>query len=152
MSKEIEGLVETSLNLGSLKTLEDSFTALHSIRSSVNTRKESICDKLDNLVEMLGGKIEYSGAYPGWEYRTDSPLRDTCIKVYKEQYGEEPRVEAIHAGLECGLFAGKMNDGKFDAVSIGPDMKGVHTTDESLSIPSVGRTWKYLLGILEASK
>lgn len=152
MSKEIEGLVETSLNLGSLKTLEDSFTALHSIRSSVNTRKESICDKLDNLAEMLGGKIEYSGAYPGWEYRTDSPLRDTCIKVYKEQYGEEPRVEAIHAGLECGLFAGKMNDGKFDAVSIGPDMKGVHTTDESLSIPSVGRTWKYLLGILKASK
>lgn len=152
MSKEIECLVETSLNLGSLKTLDDSFTALHSIRSSVNTRKESICDKLDNLAEILGGKIEYSGAYPGWEYRTDSPLRDTCIKVYKEQYGEEPRVEAIHAGLECGLFAGKMNDGKFDAVSIGPDMKGVHTTDESLSIPSVGRTWKYLLGILEASK
>lgn len=152
MSKEIEGLVETSLNIGVLKTLDDSFISLYSIRSSVNSRKDSICDKLDNLAEMLGGKIEYSGAYPGWEYRTDSPLRDTCVKVYKEQYGEEPRVEAIHAGLECGLFAGKMSDGKFDAVSIGPDMKGVHTTEESLSISSVGRTWKYLLGILEACK
>lgn len=152
MSKEIEGLVETSLNLGALKTLEECFTALYSVRSSVDTRKDSICDKLENLTEMLGGKIEYSGEYPGWEYRTDSPLRDTCVRVFKDQYGKEPRVEAIHAGLECGLFAGKMNDGKFDAVSIGPDMKGVHTTEEALSISSVGRTWKYLLGILEASK
>ena len=74
------------------------------------------------------------------------------VEVYKAQYGKKPKVEAIHAGLECGLFAGKMDDGRFDAVSIGPDMEGVHTTDEKLSISSVGRTWKYLLGILEACK
>lgn len=152
MSKEIEGLVETSLNLGALKTFEDKFTALYSVRSSIDTRRDNICHKLDNLAKIMGGKVEYSGAYPGWEYRSDSSLRDICVNVYKEQYKKEPRVEAIHAGLECGLFAGKMDDGNFDAVSIGPHMEGVHTSDESLSISSVERTWKYLLGILEACK
>lgn len=152
MSKEIEGLVETSLNLGALTTADDAFTALYSVRSSITSRRDNICHKLDNLASILGGTVEYTGAYPGWEYRSDSPLRDVCVEVFKEQYGKEPRVEAIHAGLECGLFAGKMDDGKFDAVSIGPDMQGVHTTDEKLSISSVERTWKYLLGILEACK
>lgn len=152
MSKEIEGLVETSLNLGALATLDDAFTAVYSVRSAITSRKDALCHKLDNLAAVLGGSVEYTGAYPGWEYRSDSALRDVCIEVFKEQYGKEPRVEAIHAGLECGLFAGKMDDGKFDAVSIGPDMQGVHTTDEKLSISSVERTWKYLLGILEACK
>ena len=152
MSKEIEGLVETSLNLGALTTLNDEITALYALRSAVETRKEYLCRRLESLAGILGGKVEYSGEYPGWEYRADSALRDTCVEVFKKQYGKEPQIEAIHAGLECGLFAGKMNDGDFDAVSIGPDMTGVHTTDEKLSIASVGRTWKYLLGVLEACK
>lgn len=152
MSKDIEGLVETSLNLGALSTFPDKVTAFYAVRSSVNTRREHLCRKLDNLAKTLGGTVEYSGEYPGWEYRADSKLREVCVEVFKAQFGREPKVEAIHAGLECGLFAGKMDDGRFDAVSIGPDMSGVHTTDEKLSISSVGRTWKYLLGILEACK
>lgn len=152
MSKEIEGLVETSLNLGALNTLEDKMTAFYAVRSAVDSRRKHLCSKLDNLAKTLGGTVEYSGEYPGWQYRADSALREVCVEVYKAQYGKEPKVEAIHAGLECGLFAGKMDDGRFDAVSIGPDMEGVHTTDEKLSISSVGRTWKYLLGILEACK
>ncbi|MBR2675153.1 MAG: aminoacyl-histidine dipeptidase [Mogibacterium sp.] len=150
MSKEIEGLVETSLNLGALNCYEEEATACYAVRSSVNSRRDYLCKKLDNLANMLGGAVEYSGEYPGWEYRADSKLRDICVEVFKSQYGREPEVKAIHAGLECGLFAGKMDDGRFDAVSIGPDMEGVHTTDEKLSISSVERTWKYLLGILEA--
>lgn len=152
MSKEIEGLVETSLNLGALTTFDDEVTVLYALRSAVETRKEYLCRRLESLAGILGGKVEYSGEYPGWEYRADSALRDTCVEVFKKQYGKEPQIEAIHAGLECGLFAGKMNDGEFDAISIGPDMTGVHTTDEKLSIASVGRTWKYLLGVLEACK
>lgn len=152
MSKDIEGLVETSLNLGALDITENELTTVYAVRSSIDSRRMHLCNKLDNLAELLGGTVEYSGEYPGWEYRADSALREVCIDVFKEQYGREPKVEAIHAGLECGLFAGKMDDGKFDAVSIGPDMSGVHTTEERLSISSVERTWKYLLGILEACK
>jgi dipeptidase D len=124
---------------------------MYAVRSAVESRRDALCDKLESLSGVLGGKVEYSGAYPGWEYRADSEMRDTCVRVYKAQYGEEPKIEAIHAGLECGLFAGKMG-GDIDAVSIGPDMTGVHTSDEKLSIPSVERTWKLVCEILKESK
>lgn len=151
MSMDIRGLVETSLNLGALKLADSEMTAMYAVRSAVATRKDALCDQLESLSACLGGKVEYSGAYPGWEYRADSELRDTCVRVYKAQYGEEPKIEAIHAGLECGLFAGKMG-GDIDAVSIGPDMTGVHTSDERLSIPSVERTWKFVCEVLKESK
>ena len=148
MSTEIEGLVETSLNLGALSMDEAEMVAVYAVRSSVATRKDYLCDKLESLSALLGGSVQYSGAYPGWEYREDSVLRDTCIEAYTKLYGKAPEIDAIHAGLECGLFAGKMGD-DFDAVSFGPDMSGVHTTDEKLSISSVERTWKLLCEILK---
>ncbi|NLD10883.1 MAG: aminoacyl-histidine dipeptidase [Clostridiales bacterium] len=151
MSMDIEGLVETSLNLGALALTDTEMTAMYAVRSAVETRRDALCDKLESLSAAVGGKVEYSGAYPGWEYLADSEMRDTSVRVYKAQYGEEPKIEAIHAGLECGLFAGKM-DGKIDAVSIGPDMTGVHTSEERLSIPSVERTWKLVCEILKESK
>ena len=151
MSKDIEGLVETSLNLGALKLDDREMSAMYAVRSAVASRKNYLCDRLESLAKVLGGRVEYSGEYPGWEYKQDSVLRDTCIAVYKKQYGEEPKIEAIHAGLECGLFAGKMN-GKLDAVSIGPDMTGVHTSEERLSIPSVERVWKFVCEVLKESK
>ena len=90
--------------------------------------------------------METRGDYPGWAYRKESPLRDKMVRIYEELYGASPKVEAIHAGLECGLFAGKIPG--LDCISYGPDMKDIHTTEEALSISSVKRVWEYLLEIL----
>ena len=88
-----------------------------------------------------------TGDYPGWKYRVHSPLREKMVKLYAEMYGTEPRVEAIHAGLECGLLGSKISD--LDCVSMGPDMKDIHTTEETLSISSTKRVWEYLVRVLE---
>lgn len=156
MSMDIAGLTETSLNLGAMKLSEkeageEALELLYSIRSSVKSRQDFVCRRLDSFCRAFQGKAEFSLYYPGWEYRADSPLREICISVYREQYGKEPTVEAIHAGLECGFFAGKMG-ADLDAVSIGPTMEGVHTPSERLSISSTERTWNYLLGVLKACR
>ena len=151
MSMGIKDLVESSLNLGAMNTTETEVTTLYCLRSSVKTRLDLMCRKLEDISRVLGGEIKFSLYYPGWEYKAESPLRNTCIEVFKEQYGKEPSVEAVHAGLECGFFAGKMGH-EFDAVSIGPDLENVHTPDERASIPSTERTWKYLTGVLKALK
>lgn len=148
MSSDIEGLVETSLNLGVLKTEEAELNAVYAVRSSVSTRKDNLVDKLTVLAEMFGGKTVLQGAYPGWEYKQDSPLRDKAVRVFTEMYGREPKIEAIHAGLECGLFAGKIGE-ELDCISIGPDMFGVHTPKERLSISSTKRVWEFLIKLIE---
>ena len=147
MSMDIPGLVETSLNLGALQVSGDGMKAVYAVRSSVSTRREELCSRLECLAEHLGGSVKYSGVYPAWEYRSSSPLRDAALEAYREQYSAEMSVEAIHAGLECGLFAGKMGP-DFDAVSFGPTMTGVHTSDEKLSISSTARVWEYLQRLL----
>ena len=96
---------------------------------------------------MLGGKVTYHGDYPGWAYARDSKLRDLCVKIYERQYGETPKIEVIHAGLECGILAGKMPD--LDIVSIGPDIFDIHTPKERLSISSTKRVYQFVLGVLE---
>ncbi len=149
MSADIEGLVETSLNLGAVITTDSNVIFTHAIRSSSSSRKEYLMKRLESLAGVLGGQVIYSGDYPAWEYNKDSRLRDICVEVFKEQYGREPEVVALHAGLECGLIAGKIGEG-FDAVSIGPDMMHVHTPDEKLSIESTKRTIKLVCGFLEA--
>jgi dipeptidase D len=151
MSVDIKDLTETSLNLGALKLEENEMTALYALRSSVMTRQDHLQDKLELTCRAFGGTVEYNFFYPAWEFRKDSPLRDVCVRVFEEMFGKTPLVEAIHAGLECGIFAGKMG-GEFDAVSIGPEMSAVHTADEKLSISSTERMWKYLLQILKECK
>ncbi|QIB68982.1 aminoacyl-histidine dipeptidase [Aminipila butyrica] len=150
MSADIEGLVETSLNLGVLKVQEEGVALVSAVRSSIETAKKAVCDRISALMESLGGSVEFVGAYPGWEFKKDSPLRETVIRVFEKQYGKKPVIEAIHAGLECGFFAEKVED--IDCISLGPDMSGVHTVEERLSIPSVERTWVLLLEILKESK
>ena len=150
MSQEIEGLVQTSLNLGILKT---DFRGVHmtfSVRSSINAEKDALMEQLADLMARYGGGAEIEGEYPAWEYRKESKLRRIMTQVYTERYGEEPKIEAIHAGVECGLLAGKLPD--LDAISFGPDIEEIHTTRERLSIPSVQRTWQFLLGVLKACK
>lgn len=147
MSGDMPGLVETSLNLGILKFEAGSLLAEFSVRSSVESAKRALIDRVRAVTETAGGSVEVRGDYPGWKYRKDSPLRDKMTAVYKEMYGKEPVVEAIHAGLECGILGNKIPD--LDCVSIGPDMKAIHTTEETLSISSTRRVWEFLVRLLE---
>ena len=147
MSADMPGLVQTSLNLGILKADAEVLRAEYSVRSSVESEKDNLIAKLSALVELTGGDYVVTGDYPGWKYRVHSPLREKMVKLYAEMYGTEPKVEAIHAGLECGLLGSKITD--LDCVSMGPDMKDIHTTEETLSISSTKRVWEYLVRVLE---
>lgn len=148
MSADVPGLVETSLNLGIMNLEEQQMHLEYSLRSSVKSLKEALRDKMIAIIRNFGGMVELGGEYPAWEFRKDSPLRDTMSRVYSEMYGCEPRVAAIHAGLECGLFSEKKPG--LDCVSIGPNMQDIHTTAERLSISSTRRVWDYLLAVLKA--
>ena len=147
MSSAMPGLVETSLNPGLLSMKEGKVSIGISVRSSLGSAKEALIGKLKSLAYMAGADVEVTGDYPGWAYRKDSPLRDKMVEIYRKLYQKEPRVRAIHAGVECGLLADKIPG--LDCVSIGPDMKNIHTTEEELSISSAGRVWDYLLKLLE---
>lgn len=150
MSSNIEGLVESSLNLGILKTTDTEVVLSYCVRSSIASRKQEMLDKITSLTELLSGYVTLTGDYPAWEYRQASPLRDLMKDIFTEQYGREPVIQALHAGVECGLFAGKIPD--LDCVSFGPDMKDIHTTNESMDVESVKRTWEYTLEILKRLK
>lgn len=150
MSGTIPGLVETSNNLGILELKEDVLYASSGVRSSVEAARDAVSDRIQYITEFLGGEYTIQGAYPAWEYRKDSPLRDKMVAVYEEMYGEKPQVVAIHAGLECGLFYKKMEG--LDCVSLGPNMKDIHTSEERLEVASVERVWKYLVKVLENLK
>lgn len=147
MSAVIPGLVESSLNLGICRTEEKEVFLSFSIRSSVQSYKQYLGQRMKHLIESTGGAFEKKSEYPAWEYRADSPLRELCVKVYKEQYGESPKIEAIHAGLECGILADKNK--ALDMVSIGPDIYDIHTPKERLVISSTQRVYKFVLGILK---
>ena len=150
MSQDISGLVQTSLNLGILKTETDVVSADFSVRSSIASQKEMLHHRLRCLTEQLGGTVELSGVYPAWEYRADSTLRERMVEVCQEQYGYAPKIEAIHAGLECGLLCGKLPD--LDCVSIGPDLMEIHTPRERMSVASVQRVWAFVLEVLKRSR
>ncbi|MBR0366134.1 MAG: aminoacyl-histidine dipeptidase, partial [Clostridia bacterium] len=143
MSFDIEGLVQTSLNLGILETSEKEVTFSFAVRSSVESEKNALVEKITCLAELLGGHAENTGAYPAWEYRAHSPLRDLFVEVFEKQYGRKPVVQALHAGVECGLFAGRLVE--LDAISVGPDMIEIHTPNETMSVDRVKRSWDYLL-------
>ena len=147
MSRHIEGLVETSLNLGVLELEEAALRATFSVRSSVGESKTALLTDLEQTAAAFGGTYSSHGHYPAWEYREVSPLRDVMVAVYEEQTGEKPVVKAIHAGLECGLFSEKLPG--LDAVSFGPRMRDIHTTRERLCISSTERTYAYLCRVLE---
>ena len=145
-SADIPGLVQTSLNLGVAK-LGEQFSLTFSVRSSVNQEKEELLKKLRELCAFYDGSYSQMGEYPAWEYRKDSPLRDTMVKLYTEMYGKEPEVVAIHAGLECGLLGQKLPG--LDCVSIGPQMHDIHTSREKLEIASTKRVWDFLCAVLK---
>lgn len=154
MSKDIEGLVQTSLNLGIMKTIRNGACGevqlSFSVRSSVGSEKEALVEQMEAVTLTLGGTLTRAGEYPAWEYKQESLLRDIMVDIYTEMFGKKPIVEAIHAGVECGLFAGKIPE--LDCVSFGPQMDDIHTPSERLYVDSVQRTWEYMLEILKRLK
>lgn len=146
-SQDIDGLVQTSLNLG-VVTLEDELSLTWAVRSSVNQEKIDLLAKIEELAKFYGGACDFRGDYPAWEYKKESNLRDTMTRVYAEMFHKEPEVVAIHAGLECGLLSEKLPG--LDCVSIGPNMKDIHTSRERLEIASTKRTWDFLLEVLKS--
>ena len=145
-SKDIAGLVQTSLNMGVVK-LGDRLNVTLSVRSSVNAEKLELLAQLKKMAEMFEADYSEDGAYPAWEYKKESHLRDVMVQTYKDLFGKEAKVEAIHAGLECGLFSEKLPG--LDCVSIGPQMHDIHTSRERLEIGSTQRTWEFLLAVLK---
>ena len=150
MSGEIPGLVETSCNLGILELRRDSLFAVTSVRSSLESAKRSLAERICYLAEFLGGEVSAEGIYPAWEYAENCPWRELAKRVYAETRGEEPRVEVIHAGLECGLFSENLPG--LSCISIGPDMRDIHTSRERLSLSSTERVYGYVLNLLKEAK
>lgn len=146
MEPDLPGQVRTSLNLGILRLEEGALRLTWSVRSSAASEKEALVGRLKALADGAGASFSRRGDYPAWEYRKDSRLRDTMVRVFQEKYGKTPVVETIHAGLECGLLAEKLPG--LDAVSAGPDLQDIHSPRERMSVSSVQRTWDYLLAVL----
>jgi dipeptidase D len=147
MSSDIEGLVESSLNMGIFKTMEDKVEFYTSIRSSISSYKYFLSNKLNYITSFLGGDYVVRWEYPAWEFKKNSPLRDHFQKIHNELYGKDMKVEAIHAGLECGLIYEKMPG--IDIVSIGPDITQVHTIEEKINISSTIRVYQLMERVLK---
>ena len=145
-SKDIEGLVQTSLNLG-IAELDKELSLTFAVRSSVEQEKRDLLNKLREQADFYGAVYTERGDYPAWEFKKDSALRETMTRVYKELFEIEPQVVAIHAGLQCGLLGKKLPG--LDCVSIGPNMKDIHTSREKLEIASTERTWNFIIKLLE---
>lgn len=150
MSAEIKGLVQTSLNLGILKIENDVLSLHFGLRSNKKSGLSFLIEKLIAFFSSVNWETDTNGHYPPWEYKEDSQLRDLYKNVYKDYFGTEPKVEAIHAGLECGVFADAING--IDCISIGPALFDVHTVNEKLSISSTEHVYNILLKILEKLK
>ncbi len=148
MSREIPGLVETSTNLASIRVSgEDSLEIVTSQRSSVESAKQDIADRMSALFRLLGATVVHSDGYPGWKPDLSSEVLKIADTAYQELFGSNPEIKAIHAGLECGLFLQKYP--RLDMISVGPTIRGAHTPEERLNIKSVEKFWKFLLKILE---
>ena len=151
MSKDIEGLVETSINLGVIKTENKDGKINIKVqslpRSSVNKSLEKLLNDVKELSEKYEVAVKINSPYPSWEYRKDSKIRDIVVNSFKKITEKEPEIKAIHAGLECGVFDNNMEN--VDIVSIGPNIYGAHTPEERMEIDSVGKTWELLLKAME---
>ena len=150
MSMDMPGLVQTSINFGVVELRETELFFSNTARSSMTTQKMWVLDKVRAAVALAGGTTEISGNYPGWSYNPNSVVKDTILAAYRALFGKEAAVDAVHAGIECGLFADSIAD--LDCVSIGPEMADVHTPREHLSISSVQRTYALLKEVLKNSR
>ena len=148
MDQHLEGLVETSLNLGILRVSGEELYAEYLVRSSLESRLDEIMQLFAFIAEQAGASLTCADRYPAWQYVADSAFREKMISLYEKQYKKKPVVETIHAGLECGLLSEKIPG--LDAVSIGPDIEDIHTPQERMSVSSVQRTYTYIRSIIES--
>ena len=146
--KEYPEIVESSDNLAIVKTLEDSINIIISLRSSDPKVLEDLKSKMVEILKENGAKYEFSDGYPEWQYRAESKLRDKAVEVYKKLYNEDMKVEVIHAGLECGALS--QNYPNIDFISVGPNMKDVHTPSETLDIESTERVYNYVVELINS--
>lgn len=150
MSQEIPGLVETSTNLAAIRrSSNDQLEIVTSQRSSVESAKRDISDRMNSLFSLLGGSVKHSDGYPGWKPNLDSEVLKISEEVYERLFATKAEVKAIHAGLECGLFLQKYPD--LDMISFGPTIKGAHTPEERIKVDTVDKFWQFLLEMLEKS-
>jgi dipeptidase D len=147
VSSEIEGLTESSTNLGVVTTNENDVEYDSAVRSSIFSLREEIVERNKCITEILGGTFITNAGYPAWPYKTDSKIRDICKDIYFKMYGKEAEVVAIHAGIECGILKEKLGD--LDMISFGPDIIDIHTPAEHMSISSARRCFEYLLEVLK---
>ena len=147
MSQDMPGLVETSSNLASVKVRDNKIIITSSQRSSILSARKNVADTMQAIFELAGARVDVGEGYPGWKPNTHSEILAIAVQTYKELFGTEPKVKAIHAGLECGLFLEKYPS--LDMVSFGPTLRGVHSPDERMLIPTVDKYWRHLLAILK---
>ena len=150
MSKDIAGLVETSNNLATVRVENGKLLILSNQRSSNMDHLALLCDRILSVARLAGAEGETNGRYPSWQPNMDSQLLARCLGVYEKRFGKKPVVEAIHAGLECGIIGSKY-DG-MDMISFGPTIKNPHCPDEKIEIESIGKTWDFMVALFESYK
>jgi dipeptidase D len=150
MSKDIEGLVQTSLNNAIIEEKDDIIEIITSVRSASSSSLREILNILSVIAKRTNASAEERNQYPAWQFNKDSKIREKAVKVYEELFDKKAEVSAIHAGLECGLLKEILPD--TDMLSFGPNLYDVHTEKEHLSISSVERIWKFLIKLLEDLK
>lgn len=146
MSDSMKDLVETSNNFAIFNLENGKLLMANLLRSSVDSAKEALGEKMRSIAELAGAKISLTGAYPGWKPNMESPVLKTAIKTYTEKYGATPKIMAIHAGLECGLFG--VSYPNWDMISFGPTIMNPHSPDERVNIESVGKFWDFLVALM----
>ena len=144
---ELNGMVETSSNIASIKTLENEIDILSSQRSNVMSNLDNMCATIEACFALAGAEVKHSDGYPAWKMRAHSELQKIVRESYVKLFGKEPIMRGIHAGLECGLFSERYPN--LDMVSFGPTLRFVHTPDERLHIPTVQMVWDHLLDVLK---
>ncbi len=150
MSRDIEGLVQTSLNNAIVEELDDTLKIVTSVRSASSSSLREVLNMLEIIAKRTGAQSEEEGNYPAWQFEEDSKIRDKSLDVYKTLFKKEAQVSAIHAGLECGLLKEILPD--VDMISFGPNLYDVHTEKEHMSISSAQRVWSFLIALLESLK
>ena len=147
MSDSLPGMVETSNNMAMVKIYKGEFSVKCLMRSSVDSAKEALAEKMESVFLLAGIKVRFTGGYSGWAPNASSPILAAMKKVYKDMFDKEPLVMAIHAGLECGILAGAYPH--WDMVSMGPTLLSPHSPDERAHIPSVQKVWDLLKEVLK---
>jgi dipeptidase D len=150
MSKDIEGLVETSNNMATVDIEDGKLVILSNQRSSNMDSLDLLVERIQSVARLAGAEGSRSGGYPSWKPNMQSELLARCLRVYKARFDKEPIVEAIHAGLECGIIGAKY-DG-MDMISFGPTIKNPHSPDEMIEIDSIGQVWDFMVALFESYK